>query len=482
MVLIVKATNNRTDDFRLLAKQMVNMETNQLIYDSEGNPTGEDLKDTKRQKFNVYTHNSVDFEFSLTFGIIVLYTQSRTPLVDYSKLIAEEIKKLPIPASFYESIDGNSDHYTMIKTPIVQKETILRSGYENGRKCYRKILLDSFYLKRALSSNSANFVWLVIVKTSGTNFRGSYLKIPEVDPSIPSEMYLNRSVCTIIYDELDIFKSTPFLKQLDYPSLDQYSMVNRIVQDPIYISWTGGLRFEIFRQFTGEIPTFYWIDDKSEVYKSMLPVATDKKFEEVELKRRNPDSDWKKQLLDPFDYKNQEEDEITLVAEGKPVFRNDICFISGIPLWEEFYMVRVANEHGEFDIAVAPSVFHSSTKNKSMNIRKRINTVDEKVNFQSVRVCSHPRTFVEVLDMLDIDPVKKNIMRCMEFYGCYSKANDCGNKCSGYSTYARQYYVKDKISNQIYVGTQACNDWHIATYQNSKTILFQVIVVEAYPY
>lgn len=490
MVLIIKSKNNQVGDYRRIAAQMINMETNQKVYDDDAKELYPDTMETKRPKFNSYSRNSVEFDFTLTTGVVVLYlkTDSAYSRNDHAALLAEEIQKLVLPVNFTETVSNKSDYYTMAKSNITTRTTALHTGY-NNKKCYRKIITDPYYLKKALTSNTSHFVWLVVIKNEG-NFRGSHLSIQEIDPSVPSEIYLNKSIGTIVYDDLDMINILGIKKQVNYPSLEQYRMFSQkqILVEPIYVSWTGGLRYEIYHQFTGRQAVFNNIAMSTdgepmlgignEVYKPIMPEL---ELKEVELKRLNPEKSWKEQLLEPFDYKKQEEDEINLVEEGKPKFPNDICFISKIPLWDKFYVIRVKNETCEFDIAVAPSVVHSkiSVKKFYLDFKDQLSWKNEEVSMLSLRICSHPRTFLQVLDMLPnkIHPIKKNIMRCMELYGSYSKANDSGNKTPN-ARYARNYYVMDKNTKQLYVGVQGCNDTHVALYQNTDTILFRVIVVE----
>jgi len=479
MVLLIKATNNMYSDMKKVAAQMVNMESNQKVYDEHGTATFADEKTTKRPKFNTYEHNSVEFDFNLSFGIILIYSKSDG---GHAQAISDEIKKLGVPANVSEFVHKKSDYYTMVKSEVLSKDTASQN-VNNSRKCFRKIITDPYYLKRAWSGNNTRFVWLIVNKIAG-NFRGSHLKIEEIEPSTQTEVYLNRSICTIVYDGLNIFNMPNMTKQIDYPTLNQYNIFKnkQILEDPIYMSWTGGLRYEIYYQFTKKSPSFLHINTSNPQNEIFNPLSTESKFDDVALKRLNPDKDWKKQLQEPFDYKKQEDDEVKLVDEGKPKFPNDVCFISKIPLWYKFYMVRIKNATDEFDIAVTPSVMHQSYEFGKVfhDLRQVINLI-ENVTFTSVRVCEHPRTFLEILDLIDIHPIKKNIMRCIETHGCFAKANDVGNRDQSYSRYAHQYYTKDKSTNQIYVGVVGCNDSHVVAYQNTETILFRVIVVETQP-
>jgi hypothetical protein len=493
MVLIIKSKGTQEYNYSRIAAQMINMETNQLVYDNNAKELYADTKDAKRPKFNIYTHNSVEFDFSLTTGVVVLYLKSDSEYTrtDHATIITEEIRKFPIPLNFTEIISNSSKHYIVAKNKLLGNTTHFQNSNnssENNKPCYRKIIVDPYYLKKAISTNSANFIWLIVIKNEG-NFRGSHISIQELDPDIPTQLYLNRSISTIIYDDINMINIRNNAKQINYPALTQYRMFsqNQILEEPIYISWEGGLRFEIYFQFTGNHPRLNkqilsvdtMLNSGNNMY---IPIGSELKLKNVELKRLNPDKPWEEQLLEPFDYKKQEEDEINLCDEGKPMFPNDICFISKIPLWEKFYVVKIKNATSEFDIAVAPSVVHNMIRKKNIYI-DFVDHISEKtyknVSMVSLRICAHPRTFLEVLDMIPnkINPIKKNIMRCMEMYGSYSTSNDYGNKTNN-SRYSRSYYVMDKTIDQIYVGLLSCNDTHISQYQNTNTIIFRVILVD----
>ena len=489
MVLIIKSKGDQANDYSRIAAQMINMETNQTVYDDNASSLYPDTKETKRPKFNIYNSNSVEFDFTLKNGIVVLYLKSNISYTrhDHAMFITEEIQKLNLPVNFTETISNKSDYYTLAKSEITVKTTRFEQTY-NSQKFYRKITTDPYCLKKIITSNTAHFVWLIIIKNAD-NFRGSQLFIHEMDPTIPSEVCLNKSICTIIYDDIDMINNQETQKQLNYPSLNQYRMFsqNQIIVEPIYISWTGGLCYEIYYQFTGKTPKYNRLDlaadgenfigECSDFYKLIMPYL---EFKDLKLKRLNPEKSWKTQLLEHFDYEKQEDDEINLKEEGKPEFPNDICFISKIPLWDKFYVIRIKNETCEFDIAIAPPLVHGKFRmNKVlMGFKEYLSWKNGKISMLSLRICSHPRTLIQVLDMLPnpIHPIKKHIMRCMELYGAYSKSNDSGNSNS--FRYSRNYYVMDKITNQIYVGVKSCNDTHITLYQNTNTILFRIIVVE----
>ncbi len=468
MVLVIKSSGNAVRDVQLIAKQMVNMESNQTIYGKNGNPIG--AAGIKRP-FNSYTYNSVDFEFQFTYGVIVIYTRS---LQNFPESIQAQIEILGRPESFVETISSHTDYYTMVKTSITHSNTMSCIA-SPIRPCFRSILTDPFNLKRALTTSGSNFVWLVLTKQVA-NFRGSYLSIEEMDTSPLSESYLNRSTCTILYDDLNMFAVSTMTKQLNYPALDQYNMfrANQIVREPLYISWSGGLQFELYYQFTKLPPRIY--------DKAWPDIFVDEEIapDSLRLKRLDLDRPYSEQLAEPFDYAKQEEEEL-LVNEGKPQFPNDVCFITKIPIYQEFYVGTISNATHEFEIALSPAAVRLNYADAGRGDTSIISHIASIPSLTLVRLrwAKHPRSFLEVLDMLDIDPVKKNIMRCMELYGSYSDLKDMSTRSHTPSRYslltARQYYVVDKTTRQIYLGLSGISDGHVAMYQNTSTILFRVI-------
>ena len=466
MVLIIKSSGDSAADVRLIATQMINIESNQTIYGKSG-----EVLSARRAKvpFNAYTHDSVDFEFQFTYGVIVAYcTQGIFP--DELQI---QLDMLGVPSTFTETIGSGTDQYTLVKEPIIRHNT--RIGASSARNpCFRSIVCDGYTIKKALTTPGTNFMWHLVVKASAS-FRGPYLHIDEMDPTLLPEGYLTKSVCTIIYDGIDMFAAPTMIKQLDYPDLSQYNMfqANQIVREPIYVSWTGGLHFELYYQFTKSHPGAY-LCAPPDIFREGIVSS-----EQLCLKRLDADRPYMEQLSEPFNYEKQEEDE--LLDEGKPPFLDDVCFITKIPIYQDFYIGTIKNATHEFDIALCPAVVHLAHVfgKREVHLAEYIKAHNAELSLIRLRRSVHHRSFLEVLDMLDIDPVKKNIMRCMELYGAYSDDMDVGDQGGPYrASNSRQYYVVDKTTDQIYLGLSRINDLHVAMYQNTPTILFRVIDVD----
>ena len=182
MVLIIKSSQNLGKDMRLIATQMVNIETNQQVYDKSGNSTTVDGKDTKRPTFNTYQHNGMEFDFQVTFGVVIMYVRSD---LSFPTMLKEELDKISIPKNFTEATHMMTDYYTLVKTQVANNGTILAVS-SGPAQCFRKIITDPFYIKKTMMAKGAHFVWLVLVKPQ-SSFQGPYMRIEELDTAYLTE-------------------------------------------------------------------------------------------------------------------------------------------------------------------------------------------------------------------------------------------------------------------------------------------------------
>lgn len=442
MVLIINSTGDDAIDIDRIAKCMINIESNRIVYNEYGE------KVDKKEKFNVYQDEFVEYDFILQYAKIILYLR---PDQNFSYCeIQNKIMNLTIPIQNF--IHKNSDNYNLIE--IKPSNTITKNNCGYSSKVFRFITSNFDSFKKSLKTDRISFSWF-IEKFNKTNS----FYIPELYPKIPPEEYLNKSIFTVIYDGVGMFQNNKIIKQINYPSLKQYYMYNKckIIEEPIYISLKEGLIYEIYNYFKGSLPKLYL---PHKVERNMKYNLKYKDFPDYNIKRVDLERTWEDQILDDFDYKKQEEIEKNLNKEDKNKFRNDICFISRIPLYDRYYIVRISNKTCEFNIAVSPCGF------EIFMCLSQIIYKDKGYKILSVieRNYSKKRKFLDVLDTLAINPIKKNIMKCIELYGCYM-------------TEKMELYTVDKKTSQIYVGLEQIGDADIIKYSNTNTILFRIIPV-----
>ena len=94
-------------------------------------------------------------------------------------------------------------------------------------------------------------------------------------------------------------------------------------------------------------------------------------YTKYEIRRVNILKKWYDQINDMFDYKKQEELELNKDESGKPSFPNDVCFISQMPAYGPFYMVKIGKYVGEPE-EIGPS---ANINNAQSNADSSLNNI-----------------------------------------------------------------------------------------------------------
>lgn len=284
-----------------------------------------------------------------------------------------------------------------------------------------------------------------------------------------------RAVSTIIYDGNDMFNISNNTKQINYPSLDQYISYknNRIIGSPVHIKQIYGLDYEIISHFNAKnkekiIKTFY------ESLKSFKLVN----YKDFKLRRINRDKLWHNQISDLFNYDLQELNELNSEEIGKPIFPNDICFITGMPIYKHCYIAKVGlkSENKQDDginysnysnishILIAPYLYHSYKNfNEYFMTKCRYSILDMYISL-------YPRTEIEAINLIPsnkIDDLKRNLLRCISLNGCCLKNINNFMKT--------RLYTFDVDTKIIYIGYNNITDSDIIRHKDTNSILFKFI-------
>ena len=478
MVLIIKQRNSLTDEIDLICKMMINIENNQNVFNLQGL---ENNLATTKNPFNNYTYNQVDFNISVSMGVVIIYTsediQNRTVInLMMSKFI--ELNKdtsINVP---YSSNQYNSTYHTLVTTK--PNTSITGTSVNPFVKAYRKLITNSNDIKKSCEDGS-RFVWYIQVIDTNP-----YLEIVELSSMVPQKSYLMRAVSTIIYDGKHLFNVKNGTKQINYPELTQYNMYknNQILDTTIHISHLFGLDYEIISYYSdGEI------DFETGVFNMrVFDFKYDMlKYDEVEIRRVNKDKKWHIQLKDPFDYEKQEELESITEETGKPPFPNDVCFITGMPIYSACYILKVgklippvdANQATETPepryenishIMVSSYIYHlyfTSSRTSQHNtfasyfLRKSGYTIIQTF------ISTFPRTELEAIELIPpnkISPMKRDILTCISKNG--------GNLTTDNKNHTTMLFTINMDKKIVYVGFENLLDIDIMTYQTTNTVLF----------
>ena len=458
MVIFIKAESNIVN-IDTICKTMLNIENNKTIFDNDGKLIPID----SRKSFSKYNINQVEYDISVSSGVVLLYLPNDTDLTvrDMIKNITSKINALerefnirtininrPINTGLY-----NCTTYTYLAKNL--------STAEFDKPSYRKLVYDKYEL-RQVCKNGFGFTWFVNI--IGSNDR--HLKLSELCKTAPTQLYLMESLSTIIYDNRQLFNIDTMQKQVDYPKLSQYNMfVNgQVLKDSIHISRMYGLDYEILKCY---MPDLIWNYSNFHCKKIKLDASH-------KIKRRDPNKEWFKQLQKPFDFAKQEMISAEYQESGKTPCLNDVCFITGAPLFNNVVLLKVSynddittHTHILINANVYSAVFIVNNKNK--NLYEYF--ISKKITILSEHIVAYNRNESEAIALIPeylIDPVKKDIMESISINGIYKK------------TWA--YYNQDHLytvnikKNKIYLGFENIYDHHILKYQNTNTILFNAVL------
>jgi hypothetical protein len=446
MVLVFQRDSCNRADITDLCKMMVNMENNMTIFKKNGLLN----KVKPLEPFNVYKYKEVSYTADITHGIILIYsdTINVTNLIQDIKTEIQNFdvikkKKMPI-----DLCDHKSTQYTLVTTEIDSKVPYKRQFI------YGNIKHDL----------SANFIWEFIKPCNCL----SYMSIVEYsrESVYPSSVYLNASLCTIIYDNTNAFNLKNYTKQINYPSLKQYNLFKekKLLDVHINIDSYTGIDEEIISYFTPQS------------YKYALPYIKQLKvvdYKQYNIRRVNPLKKWNIQIKEIFNYEKQEQMELDIKETGKPPFLNDICFITHTPLYKNTILLEIGEPDGElyknkFHIMIHPYVYERIINNYTLGFKSFFESI---CNLKVINeyITKYPRKEYEVIDMIPdnkINSDKKDIMMCLSKNGGYN---------SKYVRYHRpKLYTFNKEKNIIYVGLSNINAYDAIEYRNTNSILFHM--------
>lgn len=450
------------NDVKKIAGLMLNIENNKLLF----NERGELIKYHKGKnipKYNKYKVEDVTCEFVVKMGIIITTKVRVNGLASSLTTTLDKYKTLS-----NRTMSTYSDQHTLVMEEVTYTDTTVNNTYRLSK---RDIVTSGYDMRNGILNqygDKIKFLWF-IDSMDGPIFHK--LKIEELCPFALSDYYLYRSISTIFVNN-GIFNVSGIYKSLDYPGIEAYNAYKdrRIIKDPIIISSTAGLAYEIYHQFTGEDFVH------TELPNDLMDCEFSNDF--LRLKRRDSSKKWHSQLLEKFDYLQQEIDEKEMLEEGKPPFPDDVCFVTGIPLHDFFYVLTIKNQHSTFDIAVDPTVMH---KNYLCGRGQNRNSFSDYLTYilDDVNVIEVKKAFnknlskLDVIESLDINPRKRKIMMLMETTGVYSVPYHYNYQ--GSENRIDCLIVLDPKSQIRYLGLPDIDVHMLTLFKNEQTVLFRYI-------
>ncbi len=372
MVVIIKG-NSQDDDVDRIAKTMINIESGKYLYRINNEPT-------TMVKFNKYKTRSVEIDCIVVKGIIIV-----TGTTDIANLV-----------SCLKTRCSNLQPDKINYMKCVNNTTITT----NEKRYSRSI----FHFR--CSSYGNEFIWCV---HSIQNRDSNELFIAEYSNKLNHD-YLNRSISCIIYDNNNTYNTFNYVKQLNYPSITQYTAyINK--------KMTTEFLYESTLKNIVSYNILYSYEKNSGITCRRITSKVEyvDKFDELKIRRVNLKKKWYDELKKKYDYDEQEQVESLCEEIGKPEFPNDVCFVTHSPLYNCACALYLQNESKEqCIILVSPHIVDSEINGELFtDVLKRL------AGFDIVKktIVKINKTAVDVINTMNISPVKKKILTGISKYG-----------------------------------------------------------------
>ena len=469
MVIYLKGSDKSQkivpNDMTNIAKIMINIEFNRVIYDQDG------IQVDQNTKFNEYLDNGIQYDIMTNRGFIIICSDN---CIDnkFIKQLSNLVIALnhDIPSICIQYL---SHQYTL----VTQKNTYANNNNKSSSSRYRKIMLHNSMSSKITENKNVYFTWYVIPHIK----QNSAFYIPELDSKAPNIDYLLRSPYTIIYDQINLFNMQHGYKQLNYPSLSQYTLYNKnIIMDFIIIlEKITGLEYEIYNCLA--VDKNYTNADRRYVYTNeldqrlstacLMHIGSRVGFNLVKPTRVDLTKTWELQIKEPHIYEEQEKNGINDVSNGIPPRPNDICYFGHTPLFGDVIVLTITQtlpdgNQNQFDILVSKSIYHIETGKPSLRRIIRENNMD----IICRRITTFPRNTIDVINNLNINPIKKDIMISMERYGCALLPHTYLNQTTDIL-----YITINPDKKQLYLGIKRFTSFEMSCLTNTNTILYRIM-------
>jgi len=520
MVLFITASDiNENKLVEILCKQIVNVENNLNIYRMDGT-----MNNTPYKKNNVYKYNDVEYDLSSNVGVILFYNNESSEIANNNVIqtVINDIRNMLINIDFeINNIINLCDKYLPFNLNKYKStnHTLLQNKISNSRGrnavSLRDFTLEKHNIKKLLKSN--RFVWMIKNIKPCIDFnKESFLLVSEYENHLPKS-YLLQSINTIIIDKVKLFNVNNGLRQINYPSIQQYSCYNKNIFDiTISISDIFDIDYEIARFYVPNITNM-----TSRISNTYSTISFES-LKMYEIRRPNIDMKWYIQITEQYKYSEQEKQEKEKQEHEKQEHEKqehekqehekqeheilntaNICFVSRMPLYGNIYLLDVGEKvvrrkkdvNGEYYkninilnssyILVSAYIFHGiyDYNNEQMSFidylfkltkYEILNTTLVKYNISKYKALSsitnekNSHILKQYINDKNFQ-MKKEILLSICKYGIYEEQMNYYKDNS--------YITVNTTTKKIYIGKCELSDADIRLIMNTDNIIYNIKII-----
>lgn len=441
MVLFINGANE-ANDHTVVAKMMYNIGRNKSKY----LPNGKLNKKKPNSPFNKYVHQDVEYNITANMGVVVIFADD-FDIRSFIRGIINAFGAFDIDNSKYPygTYGMHTTHYTMVSKKSKSHNV---SFIDSSRRLKHKINGIVISTELNLESKiSCRFLWYIHHET----LNNPYMRVQELSSHIPSELFLNRSLTTIVYDKLGVYSAKNGLKQMDYPSIDQYNY--KFNNFTVILGATSGIDKNIIKAYDKKVKLSYM-----HLFDTTLKKFA--KWSSFKITHRNP----QKTIFEQLQSISIEQTRVSQVDDSQvddSQVDDSKCFFTQSPLYGTVYVIhisRVKERSVSINIAVNPCAWIWGGK-----LLEKFSS--NGINFTSIYEVKYDRSESDVIKMIpNINPVKRDILLCMSTNGV----------CVVHEKNKKYAITYNNEKNIIYLGLGNMYAIHSLIYKQTPTVLFHV--------
>ena len=434
MVFIIKATEDFID-YETICKYMINMELNKTLFDQNGK-----FINHQDIPFNKYYDNNIEYEFNYSSGTIIIHHKNfiyNSDVDNISKLQFIKNLKLELKENIIKKIDDicKKHKINLYKRTSVSSKLANSTNYTEIYK-YENYKRNVFIYPELKVGNSS-FVWQIISMDKSSNG----LKIHDFSNGV-TEKELKSSPSCIIYDAINLYdfntfssesKSCKIIKQLDYPSIKNYTVFtnNKIINESIYLGNYYKIDYEICKEYV----KLYFMH-------KLIDEIKESQIEDILVRQKGSIND--------LHYEEKNMFKLPDINKGSAIS----CYITNCPLYDEVYILEIISSKTGLKSKILVNRFIANVRitynKKECYIKALLNKNGLSIN--NIQIIKIKKTIINVINEMKWSNEKKNLYKLLAY-----------NK-SPTKSYGKYRILNSK--NNVYIGTRHLTEYDIIKYEN----------------
>jgi hypothetical protein len=348
MVVFVKPVESASTNVELaqkqlmdkLACQMINMEQNRHVYELD---TSYASAERQIEPYNQHKAHGIEYETFMNYAILRVYVAPDSPGAVFHTDTDKAVKMLLEHLAYR----GRCLTRTCYRANQTKAHTVVSTHVpaEMERPHMQSRIIHVLDPQHAAFDHMSHiypsdFIWVLVIKGVGCKMHQNVLHIAERDFGAHINVrYLLDSLNTIIYDEYGMFDVVDGHQQIDYPTLQQYTLHDspRIHKCVIHYDARHSVNLELGRLFTGIQPAHL-----AKRYQSKKEVRQTLHSPRIRVLQGEPG----KGLAD---------------AKSVPFYTAEYnCFITGMPLYGTEILLRIVYNSSYCYVLVSKFYFNSN--------------------------------------------------------------------------------------------------------------------------